>query len=79
MVLAQQFLSAVPDGVSTKQKPTLLNFSRKGMYGKEIRKQNGKTGHLHLGYGLEQGQLGSQNKWSPTVLVWLESPDAHWP
>lgn len=59
--------------------PALINFSRKGMYGQDIRRQNGKTGNLHLEYGLEQGALGSQNQWwLPTIPAWLAFPDAHW-
>ena len=72
-ILAQQFLSAAPDGVPTKQKPIMLDFSRKRMHGKETRKQKAETGDLHLGYSLQQGQLDSQNHWSPTIPICLES------
>lgn len=58
--------------------PALMNFSRKGMYGQDIRRQNGKAGNLHSEYGLEQGALGSQNQWSPTIPARLAFPDAHW-
>ena len=72
-ILAQQFLSAAPDGVPTKQKPIMLDFSRKRMHGKETRKQKAETGNLHLGYSQQQGQLDSQNHWSPTIPICLES------
>lgn len=64
-ILSQQFLSAAPDGVPTKQKPILLDFSRKRMHGKETRKQKGETGNLYLGYGLQQGQLAARTTGHP--------------
>lgn len=62
-ILSQQFLSAAPDGVPIKQKPILLDFSRKRMHGKETRKQKGETGNLIWVMACSKGS------WQPEPLV----------